>query len=30
MDLLDLMDGFALQTQRAITIPLIKTMMDNA
>jgi len=29
MDLLDLMDGYALQTQRAITIPLIKAMMDN-
>jgi len=29
MELLDLMDGYALQTQRAITIPLIKTMMDN-
>jgi DnaA family protein len=30
MELFDLMDGYALQTQRAITIPLIKTMMDNA
>jgi DnaA family protein len=30
MALLDLMDGYALQTRRAITIPLIKTMMDNA
>lgn len=29
MELLDLMDGYALQTQRLITIPLIKTMMDN-
>lgn len=29
MALLDLMDGYALQTQRAITIPLIKAMMDN-
>ncbi|MDD2882408.1 MAG: DnaA regulatory inactivator Hda [Rhodoferax sp.] len=29
MELLDLMDGYALQTQRAVTIPLIKTMMDN-
>ncbi len=29
MELLDLMDGYALQTQRPITIPLIKTMMDN-
>lgn len=30
MELLDLMDGYAMQTQRAITIPLIKAMMDNA
>jgi len=30
MELLNLMDGYALQTQRAITIPLIKSMMDNA
>lgn len=30
MGLLDLIDGYALQTQRSITIPLIKTMMDNA
>jgi len=30
MELLDLMDGYALQTKRAITIPLIKAMMDNA
>jgi DnaA family protein len=30
MELLDLMDGYALQTQRVITIPLIKSMMDNA
>ncbi len=30
MVLLDVMDDYALQTQRAITIPLIKTMMDNA
>ncbi len=29
MELLDLMDGYALQTQRAITIPLIKAMMNN-
>jgi DnaA-homolog protein len=29
MELLDLMDGYALQTQRAITIPLIKAMMDH-
>jgi DnaA family protein len=30
MELLDLIDGYALQTKRAITIPLIKSMMDNA
>jgi DnaA family protein len=30
MELLELMDGYALQTQRMITIPLIKSMMDNA
>ncbi len=30
MELLELLDGYALQTQRAITIPLIKSMMDNA
>jgi len=30
MELLDLMDAYALQTRRAITIPLIKTMMDDA
>ncbi len=29
MELLDLMDGYALQTKRAITIPLIKSMMEN-
>ena len=29
MELLDLMDGYALQTQRAITIPLIKSMLEN-
>jgi len=29
MELLDLLDGYALQTQRAITIPLIKSMMNN-
>jgi len=29
LELLDLIDGYAMQTQRAITIPLIKTMMDN-
>lgn len=30
MQLLDLLDGYCLQTQRAITIPLIKSMLDNA
>lgn len=30
MELLGLLDGYALQTKRAITIPLIKSMMDNA
>lgn len=29
MELLDLMDSYALQTKRSITIPLIKSMMDN-
>lgn len=29
MELLNLIDGYALQTKRAITIPLIKSMMDN-
>jgi DnaA family protein len=29
MALLDLLDDYALQTQRAITIPLIKAMMNN-
>jgi DnaA family protein len=29
MELLELMDGYALQTKRAITIPLIKSMMEN-
>lgn len=29
MELLELMDGYALQTQRPITVPLIKSMMDN-
>jgi DnaA family protein len=29
MELLDLLDGYALQTKRAITIPLIKSMMEN-
>ena len=30
MQLLDLIDGYALQTKRAITIPLIKSMMDES
>ena len=30
MHLLDLLDGYCLQTQRGITIPLIKSMLDNA
>jgi DnaA family protein len=29
MQLLELLDGYALQTKRAITIPLIKSMMEN-
>ena len=29
MDLLDLIDGFALQSKRAVTIPMIKTMLEN-
>jgi DnaA family protein len=29
MELLDLIDGYALQTKRGVTIPLIKSMMDN-
>jgi DnaA family protein len=29
MELLDLLDDYALQTKRAITIPLIKSMMEN-
>jgi len=29
MELLDLIDGYALQTKRAITIPLIKSMLEN-
>ena len=29
MELLELMDGYALQTQRAITIPLIISMLEN-
>ncbi len=30
MELLELIDGYALQTKRAITIPLIKAMMENS
>jgi DnaA family protein len=30
MELLELLDGYALQSKRAITIPLIKAMMDDA
>jgi len=30
MELLDLLDGYALQTQRAITIPLLKSMLESA
>jgi len=30
MELLELIDGYALQTQRAITVPLIKLMMENS
>ncbi|MES2878379.1 MAG: DnaA regulatory inactivator Hda [Pseudomonadota bacterium] len=30
MELLDLMDGYALQTKRGITIPLIKSMLENS
>ncbi len=29
MQLLDQLDGYALQTQRAITIPLLKAMLEN-
>jgi DnaA family protein len=29
MELLELLDGYALQTKRGITVPLIKSMMDN-
>jgi DnaA family protein len=29
MELLELLDGYSLQTKRPITIPLIKSMMDN-
>ncbi|RYF76793.1 MAG: DnaA regulatory inactivator Hda [Comamonadaceae bacterium] len=30
MELLDQLDGYALQTQRAITIPLIRSMLENS
>jgi len=30
MELLNLIDGYAMQTQRAITIPLIKAMMEDS
>ncbi len=30
MELLDLLDGYALQTKRAITVPLIRAMMNEA
>jgi DnaA-homolog protein len=30
MELLDLLDGYALQTQRAVTVPLIKSMMNDS
>ena len=29
MQLLDQLDGYALQTQRAVTIPLLKSMLEN-
>ena len=29
MQLLEQLDGYALQTKRAITIPLIKSMLEN-
>ena len=29
MELLNQLDGFALRTQRAITIPLIRAMLEN-
>jgi DnaA family protein len=29
MQLLEHLDGYALQTQRAITIPLVKSMLQN-
>ena len=30
VQLLDQLDGYALQTQRAITIPLLKSMLEDA
>jgi DnaA family protein len=30
MQLLDHLDQYALQTQRALTIPLVRTMLENA
>jgi DnaA family protein len=30
MELLELIDGYALQTKRAITIPMIRSMMENS
>jgi DnaA family protein len=29
MELLHLLDGYSLQTQRAVTIPMIKSMLEN-
>jgi DnaA family protein len=29
MQLLDMLDGFALRNKRAITIPLLKTMLET-
>ena len=29
MELLDAMDGYAMQSKKAITVPLIKSMMEN-
>ena len=29
VQLLDQLDGYALQTQRAITVPLLKSMLDH-
>jgi DnaA family protein len=30
MELLNLIDGYAMQTKRAITVPLIKAMMEDS